>query len=87
MVISSSAIGPRGPSFWVEMPISAQRPNWAPSVKLVGALTYTQAASICAWNCWAAAGFSVTMHSEWPEPFSVMCSIASSRDATVRMAS
>ena len=39
VVISSKAIGPRGPNFWVLMPISAPIPNWPPSVKLVGALT------------------------------------------------
>ena len=32
-------IGPRAPSFWVLIPISAPNPNCAPSVKLVGALT------------------------------------------------
>ena len=32
-------------SFCVLIPISAPRPNWAPSVKLVGAFQYTQAAS------------------------------------------
>ena len=44
VVISSSAIGPRAPSFCVLMPISAPSPNCAPSVKLVGAFQYTQAA-------------------------------------------
>lgn len=39
VVISRRPIGPRAPSFWVLMPISAPRPNCAPSVKLVGALT------------------------------------------------
>ena len=37
--------GPSGPlacSFCVEMPISAPKPNWKPSVKRVLALTYTQ---------------------------------------------
>ena len=38
-VSSCRAMGPRTCSFWVEMPISAPRPNWPPSVKRVDALT------------------------------------------------
>ena len=50
----SSPMGPRAWSFWVEMPISAPRPNWPPSVKRVLALTYTAAASTSLRNRWAA---------------------------------
>ena len=39
VVISQRPIGPRAPSFCVLMPISAPRPNCAPSVKAVGAFT------------------------------------------------
>ena len=45
VVSSRSAIGPRAWSFWVLMPISAPKPNWAPSVNAVETLTYTHAAS------------------------------------------
>ena len=38
-VISGSPIGPRACSFWVEMPISAPKPNSPPSVNRVEALT------------------------------------------------
>ena len=61
-------MGPLGPSFWVLMPISAPSPNCAPSVKLVGALTYTHAASALRLNLSATASLSVMMHSLWPEP-------------------
>ena len=45
-VISGSPIGPRACSFWVEMPISAPKPNSPPSVKRVLALTMTAAESL-----------------------------------------
>ena len=57
VVISSNAIGPRGPSFCVLMPISAPNPNCPPSVKLVGAFQYTHAASTISWNFFAASAF------------------------------
>ena len=44
-VISGRPIGPRACSFWVEMPISAPKPNSPPSVKRVEALTSTAAES------------------------------------------
>ena len=43
-VNSGSPIGPRACSFWVEMPISAPKPNCSPSVNAVDALTITAAA-------------------------------------------
>ena len=79
-------MGPRGPSFWVLMPISAPSPNCAPSVKLVGAFQYTQAASTDCWNRRAAASSDVTIASLCPEPESRMCSKASSMVSTVRIA-
>ena len=45
LVSSGSPIGPRACSFWVEMPISAPKPNSPPSVKRVDALTITAALS------------------------------------------
>ena len=65
-VSSLSPSGPRACSFCVEMPISAPRPNSPPSVNRVEALWYTAAASTWLRYCSAAAGSSVTMHSEWP---------------------
>ena len=44
----AAPIGPRACSFWVEMPISAPKPNSPPSVKRVDALTITAAASTSA---------------------------------------
>src|SRR5215475_7593628 len=43
-VISGSPIGPRTCSFWVDMPISAPKPNSPPSVKRVEAFTVMTAA-------------------------------------------
>ena len=48
-------MGPRACSFWVEMPISAPRPNSPPSVKRVEAFTYTAALSACWRKRWALA--------------------------------
>ena len=45
LVSSVRPMGPRACIFWVEMPISAPRPNSKPSVKRVEAFTYTAAAS------------------------------------------
>src|SRR5699024_12660607 len=42
-VISRRPIGPRACSFWVEMPISAPKPNSPPSEKRVEALAMTTA--------------------------------------------
>ena len=56
-------MGPRACSFWVEMPISAPKPNWNPSVKRVLALTYTAALSTSFKNFCAAAGSAVMMAS------------------------
>ena len=39
VVSAVSPMGPRACSFWVEMPISAPKPNSNPSVKRVEALT------------------------------------------------
>ena len=87
VVISLRAIGPRGPSFWVEIPISAPSPNCAPSVNDVGALTYTHAASTCCWKIRAVSLFSVTIASECPELYCLMWSSASSSESTVFMLS
>ena len=67
VVISGSPIGPRACSFWVEMPISAPKPNSPPSVKRVLALTITAAESTSAANRRAAAWDRVTIASVWPE--------------------
>ena len=45
VVSSRRPMGPRAWSFWVEMPISAPKPNSSPSTKRVEALTSTAAAS------------------------------------------
>ena len=45
-----SPIGPRAWSFWVEMPISAPKPNSPPSTNRLEAFTSTAAASISAAN-------------------------------------
>src|SRR4029077_7100983 len=84
---SRRAMGPRAWSFWVELPISAPRPNSPPSVKRVEAFTYTHAASTPSWKARAAAVSRVTIASEWPLPCSAMCSIASSSESTTRTAS
>ena len=44
-VISVSPIGPRAWSFWVEIPISAPKPNSPPSTNRLDAFTNTAAAS------------------------------------------
>src|SRR5204863_3381380 len=62
-VISTSAIGPRACSFWLEMPISAPKPNSQPSAKRVEALTMTHAESISLVNRSAAVASSVTIAS------------------------
>lgn len=67
-VSSGSPIGPRACSFWVEMPISAPKPNSPPSVNRVEALTITAAASTRATNSRAAACESVTIASVCPVP-------------------
>ncbi len=54
-VISGSPSGPRACSFWVEIPISAPKPNSPPSVKRVEAFTITAAESTAAVNRRAAA--------------------------------
>ena len=64
----AGAIGPRACSFWVEMPISAPKPNSPPSVNRVEALTITAAASTSAVHRRAAARSWVTMASVWPVP-------------------
>src|SRR4029077_9395291 len=58
-VISTSAIGPRACSFWLEMPISVPKPNSPPSAKRVDALTITHAESTSLMNRSAAAASSV----------------------------
>src|SRR5260370_14813367 len=49
-VSSASAKGPRQCNFWVLMPISAPKPNSAPSVNRVEAFQYTAAESTPARN-------------------------------------
>ena len=71
-------MGPRAPSFWVEMPISQPRPNSPPSVKRVEALTYTAAESTPAQKASAAARSCVTMASLWPVECAAMCATDSS---------
>ena len=66
VVISASPIGPRACSFWVEMPISAPKPNWPPSVNRLEALTSTTAASTSSVKRRWAAASAVTIVSEWP---------------------
>ena len=72
---ASRPIGPRTCSFWVEIPISAPKPNCSPSVNLVEALTITAAASISRVNRVAAAISLVTMASVWPVPNSTIWAI------------
>ena len=62
-VISGRPIGPRAWSFWVEMPISAPKPNSPPSVKRVLALTTTAAESTACTNLRAAACYRVMIAS------------------------
>ena len=66
-VISGRPIGPRACSFWVEMPISAPKPNSPPSVNRVEALTSTAAESTAATKRWALVWESVTIASECAE--------------------
>ena len=54
-------MGPRAPSFWVEMPISQPKPNSPPSVKRVEAFTYTAALSTAVQKACAAASSPVMM--------------------------
>lgn len=61
------------------MPISAPRPNCAPSVKAVDTLVYTHAASTILVNKAARSLFSVTIHSLCLELFSCICPSASSK--------
>ncbi len=84
VVISVRPIGPRACSFWVEMPISAPKPNSPPSVKRVDALTITAAESTPAVNRDEAARDEVTIASVCPEENVRMCSIASSIESTTR---
>ena len=65
-VISGSPIGPRACSFWVEMPISAPKPNSPPSTNRLEAFTSTAAASTSAVNRWAARCDSVMIVSLCP---------------------
>ncbi len=81
-VISGRPIGPRAWSFWVEMPISAPKPNSPPSVKRVDALTSTAAESTAATKRRAAACEPVTIASVWPEEKRRMCPSAASRSGT-----
>src|SRR3954464_9241348 len=67
-VSSGRPIGPRACSFWVEMPISAPKPNSPPSVNRVDAFTITAAASPPDTNRRAALTDSLTIASVCPEP-------------------
>ena len=67
----------------VAKPVSAPKPNWAPSVKAVETLVYIQAASTILVNNAARSLFSVTMHSLCLELFSWICLKASSKLFTV----
>ena len=82
VVSSSSPMGPRAWSFWVEMPISQPRPNSPPSVKRVEALTYTAALSTPLTKASAWEGSSVTMASLWPVEWAAMWAMASSTLST-----
>src|SRR3989338_8306409 len=75
-------MGPRAWSLSVEMPISAPMPNCPPSVSLVEALTYTAAESTSLVNLLAWVMFSVTMASEWLEPYRAMWSMAAPTEGT-----
>ena len=75
-------MGPRAWSFWVLMPISAPKPNSAPSVKRVDALTTTVPASTASVKRPAAARSRVRMASVWPEPNRLTWSMAASSDGT-----
>ena len=86
-VSSRRPIGPRACSFCVELPISAPIPNSKPSVKRVEALTYTHAASTPAVNSSPGLLEEVTIASEWPLPWALMCSIASAKESTTPTAS
>ena len=66
-VISGRPIGPRACSFWVEIPISAPKPNSPPSVNRVEALTRTAAESTAATKRCALVCESVTIASECAE--------------------
>ena len=85
-VSSGSPMGPRACSFWVEMPISAPKPNWPPSVKRVEALTATVVESTSWVKRRAAACEVVTMASVWPEVHSRMWATAASRESTTAAA-
>src|SRR6478609_2267378 len=81
-VISGSPMGPRACSFWVEIPISAPKPNSPPSVNRVEALTRTDAESTSATKRWAARTDSVTIASECADEYRRMWSMAASREGT-----
>src|SRR5699024_1143640 len=85
-VSSSRPIGPRACSFWLEIPISAPKPNSPPSVKRVEAFTITAAASTRDTKYREAFRESVTIASvcwvEWVR----MCSRAVSMSGTTRTA-
>src|SRR5699024_5369785 len=67
VVSSASPIGPRAWSFWVEMPSSAPRPSWLPSVKRVEALTISAAESSSVVNRCMEVTSWVQIASVWPE--------------------
>ncbi|CNM11398.1 Uncharacterised protein [Mycobacterium tuberculosis] len=85
-VNSGSPIGPRACSFWVEMPISAPKPNCSPSVNAVDAFTITAAASICSVKRWAASRLVVTIASVCPVPYSLIWAMAASTPSTTATA-
>ncbi len=86
LVSSGRPIGPRACSFWVEIPISAPKPNWLPSVKRVEAFTATVVESTNWVKRRAACWEVVTIASVWPELHSRMCWTALSSESTTAAA-
>ncbi len=76
-------MGPRACNFCVEMPISAPKPNCAPSVKYVEAFAYTAAESTRVRNASITSGSSASTASLCFELYLAMCSKASSKPSTV----
>src|SRR5699024_2226440 len=82
LVSSDNPMGPRPCSFWVEIPISAPKPNISPSVQAVEALAITAAASTRALNASATSMLRVETASVCPEDQRAMWSRASSTPST-----
>src|SRR3546814_13872964 len=84
MVSDSRPIGPYACRRVVEMPISAPRPNWPPSLKREEALTITAELRIARTKRSAAAWSVVEITPVWLEVWRWMWAMASSIESTQR---